>query len=97
MLENNTYILEKLLGNIPLLRKNAGKTFTESCNNPVVIFVQVNLFILIMSVQVDLSVKVRFVKVNQLIIINLFVQTIFFSLIHQYQLNRYHLYFYFPF
>ena len=23
-----------LLGNILLLRKNAGKTFTESCNNP---------------------------------------------------------------
>ena len=29
------YILEKLLGNILLLRKNAVKTFTESCNNPV--------------------------------------------------------------
>ena len=27
------YILEKLLGNILLLRRNAGKTFTESCNN----------------------------------------------------------------
>ena len=30
-----TYVLEKLLGNILLLRENAGKTFTESCNNPV--------------------------------------------------------------
>ena len=28
------YILEKLLGNILVLRKNAGKTFTESYNNP---------------------------------------------------------------
>ena len=27
-------ISEKLLGNIQILRKNAGKTFTESCNNP---------------------------------------------------------------
>ena len=35
MLENNTYFLEKLLGNILLLRKNAGKTFTESCKSPV--------------------------------------------------------------
>ena len=34
MLKNNIYILEKLLGNILLLRKNAGKTFTESCSNP---------------------------------------------------------------
>ena len=29
------YIIEELLGNILLLRENAGKTFTESCNNPV--------------------------------------------------------------
>ena len=50
-----------------------------------------------MSVQVDLSVEVTFVKVNQQVIVPLFVQTIFVSLIHQYQLNRYHLYFYFPF
>ena len=34
MLENDICILEKLLGNIPILSKNAGKTFTESCNNP---------------------------------------------------------------
>ena len=29
--------------------------------------------------------------------VNLFVQTILVSLIHHYQLNRYHIYFYFPF
>ena len=34
MLENDIYILEKLLGSILILSKNAGKTFTESCNNP---------------------------------------------------------------
>ena len=34
MLENDTYILEKLLGNILILSRNAGKTFTDSCNNP---------------------------------------------------------------
>ena len=28
------YILEKLLENILILSKNAGKTLTESCNNP---------------------------------------------------------------
>ena len=28
------YILEKLLENILILIKNAGKTFVESCNNP---------------------------------------------------------------
>ena len=64
-------------------------------------FVQVNLFVLIMSVQVDLSGETRSVKVNQLVIvifiINQFVQTIFISLIHHYQLKRYHLYFSFPF
>ena len=64
-------------------------------------FVQVNLFILIMSLQVDLSGEIRFVKLNQLVIvifiINQFVQTTFISLIHHYQLNRNHLYFYFLF
>ena len=34
VLENDIYILEKLLGNILILSKNVGKTFTESCNNP---------------------------------------------------------------
>ena len=29
---------KKLLANILFLRKNAGKTFTESCNNPVFMF-----------------------------------------------------------
>ena len=66
-----------------------------------VIFVQVNLFVLIMSVKVDLSVEVRFFKVSQLVIvifiINLFVRTIFASSIHQFQLNRYHLFFTSPF
>ena len=33
VLENNIDVLQKLLGNILLLRKNAGKIFTESCNN----------------------------------------------------------------
>ena len=34
--QNNIYIyiLEKVLRNILLLRKNAGKSFTENCNNP---------------------------------------------------------------
>ena len=32
VLENNIYALQKVLGNILLLRTNAGKTFTESCN-----------------------------------------------------------------
>ena len=35
MLENDIYILEKFLENILILSKIAGKTFTESCNNPV--------------------------------------------------------------
>ena len=35
VLESNIYILEKLLENKLILSKNAGKTFTESCNNPV--------------------------------------------------------------
>ena len=43
----------------------------------------------------------KFVKVNQLVIvifiINLLIQTLFVTLIHHHQLNRYHLYFYFPF
>ena len=64
-------------------------------------FIQVNLFILIMSVQVDLSVEVKFVKVNQLMIvifiINLFVQTTYVSSIHQFQHNGYHLHFDFPY
>ena len=34
VLKNDIYILEKLLGNILVLSKNAGKTFTESCDNP---------------------------------------------------------------
>ena len=37
VLENNIYSLEKLLGNILILRKNAGKTFAESFNNPVML------------------------------------------------------------
>ena len=39
-MENDIYILEKLLGNILILSKNAGKTFTESCNNPVRAFIE---------------------------------------------------------
>ena len=34
------YILEKLLGNILILSKNAGKTFIESCNNLVLLLLQ---------------------------------------------------------
>ena len=61
-----------------------------------------------MFVQAELFVELRFVKVNQLVIVifviqtlltqvmsfqvNLLVQTIFVSLIHHYRLNRYHLY-----
>ena len=55
----------------------------------VVVLEQVNLF------------EVRFVKVNQLVIvifiIILFFQSILVSLFYQFQLNRYHLYFTFPF
>ena len=35
VLKNNIYILEKLLRNTHILSINSGKTFTESCNNPV--------------------------------------------------------------
>ena len=35
MLENDINIFEKFLENILILSKNAGKTFTESCNNPI--------------------------------------------------------------
>ena len=70
-------------------------------NVVVIMLVQVNLFVLMMTVQVDLSVEVRFIKVNQLVIvifiINLFLQNHIPSLIHQHQLNKYHLCFYFPF
>ena len=57
-------------------------------------FVQVNLFVLIMSVQVDLSVEPDSDS-------NIYHKNIcsihIVLLIHHYQLNRYHLCFYFPF
>ena len=88
----------------PIDSSHAGSSNIVSVSNirprkpsVLVMFIQVNVVVLIMSVQVDLSVEVSFVKVNQLVIvifiINLFVQTIFVSLIHHYQLNRYYLYF----
>ena len=59
-------------------------TFVQVKPSVLVMFVQANLFVLIMSVQVDFSAKKSFVNVNQLVIviffINLFVQTIFVSL-----------------
>ena len=77
------------------------ETFVQVKPSVLEMFVQVNLFVLIMSVKVDISVQVGFVKVNQLVIviliIKLFVRTKFVSLIYQFQLSRYHLYFYFPF
>ena len=76
-------------------------TFVQVNPSVLVMFVQLILFALIMSIQVDLSVKVRFVRVNQpvivIFIINLFFETIFFSLTHHYQLRRNRLHFYFPF
>ena len=42
-MENDIYILEKLLENILLLRKNAGKTFTESCDNPAIDWIKIFL------------------------------------------------------
>ena len=71
-------------------------TFVQVKPSVLVMFVQENLFVTVMSIQVDIFVEVRFIKVNQpvivIFIINLFVQNIFVSLIHQYQLNRYHRY-----
>ena len=61
MLENDVYILEKLLGNILILSKNAGKTFIESCNNLVFggdSFNDIkNIFVLIASIEYILSTK----------------------------------------